>query len=152
MANKIGNARHLDDEAKDLVGKKLPICIDFDGSCVFHHFPSVGKEAPHCVETLKKWVDGGVGLILDTMRSGKELDDAVQWFKDNDIELYGVGKEPSQHKWTSSNKCYGILSIDDRNVGCPLIFEKGERPCVDWKTIDEKYTEAILDMAKKYCK
>ena len=30
MASNIGDARHLKDEIKDLVGKKLPICIDVD--------------------------------------------------------------------------------------------------------------------------
>lgn len=81
MADKIGDARHLKDEIKDLVGKKLPICIDVDGTVVFHHYPKLGKDAPHCVKILKKWTDNGVGLIIDTMRSGKELDDAVKWFK-----------------------------------------------------------------------
>lgn len=29
-------------------------------------------------------------------------------------------------------KCYGIFSMDDRNIGVPLIIEEGERPRVDW--------------------
>lgn len=150
MASNIGDARHLKDEIKDLVGKKLPICIDVDGTVVFHHYPDLGKDAPHCVETLKKWTDNGVGLIIDTMRSGKELDAAIKWFKDRDIPIYGVGKEPGQSKWTDSPKAYGVLSVDDRNVGVTLIYREGERPCVDWKKIDEVYTDGILKLAERY--
>ena len=40
--NTIGNARHYKDEIKDLVGKKLPICVDVDGCLVYHHYPLMG--------------------------------------------------------------------------------------------------------------
>lgn len=33
-------------------------------------------------------------ICLNTMRCDDKLDDAVQWFKDNDIELYGVNENP----------------------------------------------------------
>lgn len=148
--NIIGNARHYEDEIKDLVSKKLPIVVDFDGTMVSHHYPMIGKENKPCVEVLKKWQENGVGIILDTMRDGKSLQDAVQWCKDRGIKLYGIGKEPRQEKWTKSNKAYGIFSVDDRNLGVPLVIEEGEMPRVDWKKIDELYTEQILEMAKSY--
>lgn len=148
--NNIGDARHLEDEMKDLVGKKLPIVIDFDGTVVKHHYPEIGEVCPHCIEVLKKWTDNGVGLILDTMRSGKDLEAAKKWFKDNDIPLYGVGADPKQKEWTDSTKAYGILSVDDRNLGVPLVFEEGERPYVKWETIDEKYSDIIIKMARRY--
>lgn len=147
---KIGDTRHLSEEIKDLVGTKLPIVLDVDGTVVKHHYPDLGEDVPYCVEVLKKWTDNGVGIIIDTMRSGKELDDAVEWFKKKGIPIYGIGKEPNQHKWTDSPKAYGILSVDDRNLGVPLISEEGERPYVDWKKIDEVYSEVILKMAKSY--
>lgn len=150
MTEKIGDARHLETEIEELVGKKLPIVVDFDGTVVKHHYPYIGEDCPHCVETLKKWTDNGVGIILDTMRSGKDLEAAKKWFKDNDIPLYGVGAEPNQKEWTDSPKAYGILSVDDRNIGVPLVEEEGERPYVDWKEIDKKYSLIILKMAKKY--
>ena len=51
--NTIGDARHYKDEIKDLVGKKLPICVDFDGCLCAHHYPMIGKENKPCVEVLK---------------------------------------------------------------------------------------------------
>jgi hydroxymethylpyrimidine pyrophosphatase-like HAD family hydrolase len=49
--------------------KKLIIAVDFDGTCVTHEYPSMGKEigAP---EVLKQLVDRGHKLILFTMRDG----------------------------------------------------------------------------------
>ena len=129
---------------------KLPITIDFDGTVVSHKYPHIGEENPKCVEVLKKWVENGVGLILDTMRSGKELKEAEDWFKDRDIELYGVNKNPTQETWTDSPKAYGIYSIDDRNIGCPLIEDGNGRLMVDWATIDKYYSENIINLAKLY--
>jgi len=42
--------------------------IDFDGTCVTHKFPKIGKEIG-AVPVLKKLVEQGHRLILFTMRS-----------------------------------------------------------------------------------
>lgn len=122
----------------------LKIALDFDGTVVAHRYPDVGEENDKCSEILKDWVDNhDVLLILDTMRSGKELEEAVEWFKDRKIPLHGIGKDPMQGVWTDSNKAYAHLSIDDRNVGCPLKPDyEYQRMMVDWnevKKIVEKY-------------
>lgn len=131
--------------------EKLPICVDFDGTVVTHKYPNVGRTVPHCVETLKKWTDNGVGIVLDTMRDGETLEAAIKWFNDNDIPLYGIGKDPYQDEWTESNKAYGIMSVDDRNLGVPLNFDSDSgRNCVDWKAIDRMWTGTILMLAESY--
>lgn len=150
MKEKIGNVIHMETEMDRLVKKKFPIVVDFDGTVVKHHYPTIGEDCPYCVETLKKWTNNGVGVILDTMRGGKELEAAKKWFKDKGIPLYGIGAEPNQKEWTDSPKAYGIFSVDDRNLGVPLIEEEEERPYVDWKEIDKKFSAIILKMAKKY--
>ena len=98
----------------------MEICIDFDGTCVKHAYPVVGEDI-NSQQTLKQLVANGHQLILFTMRSGKELNDAVQWFQDNKIPLYGVNKNPTQSQWTKSPKAYGQLYIDDAALGIPLI-------------------------------
>lgn len=130
--------------------ENLPVCVDFDGTLVTHRYPLIGEENKPCVDVLKKWSDNGVGIILDTMRSGKLLDEAVQWCKERGIELYGVGKDPYQNEWTDSNKCYGVFSVDDRNLGIPLKCEKNERPKVDWEKVDSLFSEIVINTAKKY--
>lgn len=116
----------------------LYIGIDFDGTCVTHEYPRVGKDIG-AVPVLKKLTDSGHLLILNTMRSGKELDDAVQWFIDNDIPLYGVNENPSQKSWTSSPKVYAHLYIDDAALGCLLKMDNAvsDRPFVNWDAVEE---------------
>lgn len=119
----------------------MEICVDFDGTCTTHEFPQIGQDIG-AVPVLKSLVDRGHKLILYTMRSdrpqdGMYLTDAVQWFKDNDIELYGIQYNPTQGEWTTSNKAYGQIYIDDAALGCPLIHGKHSRPYVDWQKVEE---------------
>jgi len=133
----------------------MEICIDFDGTCVTHEFPEVGHDIG-AIPYLKKLVANGHNLILFTMRSnrtkggdtgdptiedvtGNFLDDAVRWFTENDIPLYGVQSNPTQKTWTTSPKAYGHLYIDDAGLGFPLIFNKeiSSRPYADWDAIDK---------------
>lgn len=116
----------------------MEICVDFDGTCVRHEYPRVGRDIG-AVDTLKELVESGHKLILFTMRSGKELQDAVDWFKENKIALYGVNENPTQSQWTSSPKAYGQMYIDDAALGAPLIFEDNERPYINWKVINEYF-------------
>lgn len=138
------------------------IGIDFDGTCVTHEFPKLGKDIG-AVPVLKELVVNGHQLILFTMRSDKKevvgnhyeiqakaelyLTEAVNWFKDNGIELYGIQTNPTQHEWTDSPKAYCHLYIDDASLGCPLVYPFGEiqanqhRPFVDWKKVREMLLE-----------
>jgi hypothetical protein len=115
----------------------MVIAIDFDGTCVTHEFPSMGKEIG-AANVLKELVNAGHSLILFTMRSNyngsTSLLEAIHWFKTNDIPLYGVQTNPTQTAWTLSPKAYTEMYIDDAALGCPLKFDKNysTRPFVDW--------------------
>ena len=121
------------------------ICVDFDGTCVTHEYPKVGKDIG-AVPILKKLVENGHQLILFTMRSGKELNDAQKWFQENEIELYGVNVNPTQKSWTASPKAYGQLYIDDAALGIPLVIgeKESDRPYVDWVKVNEMLKEMKL--------
>lgn len=120
------------------------ICIDFDGTCVTHDYPDVGKDIG-AVEVLHSLVKNGHELILFTMRSEGPLNDAVKWFEDNNIPLFGVNVNPTQHTWTKSPKAYGHLYIDDAALGTPL-FESSlsRRPYVHWPVIKQLLTDKGL--------
>jgi hypothetical protein len=123
------------------------IAIDFDGTCVTHDYPRVGKDIG-AIPVLKKLVNAGHQLILWTMRGNKPtgdnvntLLDAVNWFKDNDIPLWGINENPEQKEsgWTNSNKQYAQLYIDDAALGCPLMNGTiSSRPFVDWFEIQQQ--------------
>ena len=115
----------------------ITIAIDFDGTCVEHEYPLVGKEIG-AAPVLRRIVDSGAKLILWTMRSDRHLQDAVDWFADHGIQLYGVQRNPTQDAWTDSPKCYAKLYIDDAALGCPLkAGPPGSRPYVDWATVEK---------------
>lgn len=117
----------------------MEIAIDFDGTVVTHSYPEVGEDIG-AIPVLKKIVENGNHLILNTMRSDSKLTDAVNWFKQNNIPLYGINENPTQKRWTKSTKVYAQLYIDDAALGCPLNFDGSLslRPFVDWVEV-EKY-------------
>lgn len=118
------------------------IGLDFDGTCVSHEFPYVGKDIGS-LPVLKKLVANGHQLILWTMRSnnhrGNFLSDAVNWFSSNEIPLWAIQTNPSQVSWTSSPKAYCEMYIDDAALGCPLKYDSSisSRDFVDWKKVEE---------------
>lgn len=127
--------------------KPLTILIDFDGCSTSHEFPNIGKDIG-AAPVLKELVAAGHKLILHTIRcnssKGNYLEHAANWFRENDIPLYGINDNPSQHSWSSSRKIYGNYSIDDLNVGTPLKTDLSisSRPFVDW----EKMREILVEM------
>lgn len=122
--------------------KRLYIAVDFDGTVVRHEYPKVGNDVKGAIEVLRMLVANKHNIILWTMRSGKKLQDAVNWYKENDIPLFGINYNPTQSTWTESPKAYAEIYIDDAAIGCPLCFDciEGEggvmhpvgRPFVDW--------------------
>ena len=126
------------------------IAVDFDGTCVTHAYPEVGKDIG-AAKDQRELVDNNNSLILLTMRSGELLDAAVEWFKQNDIKLWGIQKNPTQHTWTSSNKVYAQLYIDDAGLGCPLKYdsEMSDRGFVDWASARQMLVSngAIIEKA-----
>jgi hypothetical protein len=122
----------------------IEIGIDFDGTCVAHEYPKIGHDIG-AVPVLKRLVENGHRLILNTMRSGKELIEAVEWFKANDIPLYGINENPTQKQWTQSPKVYAQLYIDDAALGCPLATPLTgggyKRPYVNWEKVEEVLEE-----------
>lgn len=115
------------------VPQRTVIAVDFDGTCVTHEYPKVGSDVALAKDVLALLNAAGFDLILYTMRSGKELQDAVKWFKTNNIPLLGVNRNPDQDAWTSSPKVYANLYIDDAALGAPLVYPGGgARPHVDW--------------------
>ena len=135
-----------------MIKEKIILAIDFDGTCVTHEYPKVGKDIGS-VPVLKKLVENGHKLMLWTMRGNKTtsegvntLQDAVDWFKNNDIPLWGINENPDQKAsgWTNSNKQYAQMYIDDTALGCPLVIDSVVMPYVDWVKVEIELTKMGL--------
>lgn len=112
----------------------MNIILDFDGTCVSYQNPGIGKDIG-AVPVLRELVHRGHNLILFTARPNNgALAEAVNWFRDRDIPLYGIQKDPEQEKITDSPKALGDLIIDDIALGIPLKRDLNIslRPFVDW--------------------
>lgn len=120
--------------------------IDFDGTVVTHEYPRVGRDIG-AIPVLKRLVESGNKLILFTMRDSRNgtLQDAINWFKKNGIELYGVNTNPTQADWTDSPKAHCNFYIDDAALGIPKKFDwESGRNYVDWKRVEKLLEEEGL--------
>ncbi len=97
----------------------MKIAVDFDGTIVEHKYPAIGKELLFAFETLRELQRQKHQLILWTYRSGKELDEAVEFCKEKGIEFYAVNKNYPEEEFDGSisRKIDAELYIDDRNLG-----------------------------------
>lgn len=118
--------------------KLLFIGVDFDGTVVTHDYPEIGRDIG-AIPILKKLIEQGHKIILNTMRSGQQLTEAIDWFEQNEIDLFGVQENPTQKEWTTSSKVYAHIYIDDAALGAPLIYDKHEKPYIDWNVVAEYF-------------
>jgi hydroxymethylpyrimidine pyrophosphatase-like HAD family hydrolase len=97
----------------------IRIAVDFDGTIVEHEYPKIGKEKLFAFQTLKELEKRGARIILWTFRTGKDLEDAVSFCRQNGVEFYAVNKsypEEVQDE-TVSRKIDADIYIDDKNLG-----------------------------------
>lgn len=98
----------------------LKIAVDFDGTIVEHKYPEIGKEILFAFETLRALQEQGHQLILWTFRSGKELDEAVEYCRRNGVEFYAINASYPEEEFDEdydSRKIDADIFIDDRNIG-----------------------------------
>lgn len=122
------------------------VAIDFDGTIVEHAYPEIGKEKLFAFETLREMQKKGFRLILWTYRTGKELDEAVEFCRERGIEFYAVNKNYPEEVYdgTSGRKIDADIYIDDRNIGgFPGWSEI-------WKMLDADFVKHQKKMEEKY--
>ena len=97
----------------------MKIAVDFDGTIVEHKYPAIGEPKPFALETLRM-LQKKHQLILWTFRSGKYLEEAVEFCKKNGIEFYAINKNYPEEEFdpaTTSRKIDADIYIDDKNLG-----------------------------------
>lgn len=120
------------------------IAVDFDGTIVEHKYPSIGKEKPFAVDTLRRLSAEGHQLILWTVRSGSLLDEAVQWCSDRGLRFFAVNSNMPpgslfEKRGGDSPKVAADVYIDDSNLG----------GIPDWGEIYEIISNKSLERSKR---
>ena len=97
----------------------IKIAVDFDGTIVEHQYPEIGKEKLFAFQTLKELEKRGARIILWTFRTGRELEEAVSFCRQNGVEFYAVNKNYPEEivDETVSRKIDADIYIDDKNLG-----------------------------------
>ena len=97
----------------------IKIAVDFDGTIVEHLYPEIGKEKLFAFETLREMQKRGFKLILWTVRSGNELEEAIEFCRNKGVEFYAVNKNYPEEVIDENlvRKLEVDIYIDDRNVG-----------------------------------
>jgi hydroxymethylpyrimidine pyrophosphatase-like HAD family hydrolase len=102
------------------IEKRYIIAVDFDGTIVEHKYPAIGDEMMFAFDTLKALQKKGHTLILWTYRTGKTLEEAVNYCEKNGLKFYAVNKNYPEEVYNEneiSRKINADIFIDDRNVG-----------------------------------
>lgn len=112
------------DEAQPLLYLKMNhikkiIAVDFDGCLVVDAYPNIGPPIYKNIERLKKEKTNGARIILWTCRVGKYLEKALEFCKENDIQLDCVNENHPDILaafGTESRKIFAHEYWDDRAV------------------------------------
>lgn len=116
---------------------KKQFLVDVDGTIVLHDYPHIHQEVPDAVRVLRRMQEAGHTLILHTMRDRDELSQIRAWLKDRDLHFDHFNCNPTFE--TGSRKIYGHYSIDDHNLGGPMIHDMRihPKPFIDWITVEK---------------
>jgi len=97
----------------------LRVAVDFDGTIVENEYPQLGKPMLFAFESLKELQKRGFVLILWTVRTGKLLEEAVEFCRQNGVEFYAVNRNhPEEFLDPETPRKLDVdVFIDDRNLG-----------------------------------
>lgn len=98
---------------------KLIYSFDFDGTIVTNKFPEIGDQIKETIDFIKKVKNDGNYIILNTMREGDCLNDAIQFCKTLGIEFDAVNDNlPHMKDFYNNNprKIFANYYIDDHNM------------------------------------
>jgi hypothetical protein len=91
------------------------IAVDFDGTLAVTDYPTIIKPIKYVIKFCKMVKHNGHTLILWTCRHGKELDEAVEWCKEQGLTFDYINENPPDKIaiYGDCRKVYADLYIDD---------------------------------------
>lgn len=103
------------------------IAVDFDGTLCDNEWPAIGEPHEEVIEWVKEQKYYGWKIILWTNRSGKDLDDAVDWCKERGIIFDAINSNLPEVIMSfggrDSRKITADIYLDDKSRH-PLTIQK----------------------------
>lgn len=98
--------------------------FDFDGTIVQNKYPEIGEPISEVIQFIQRVKADGNYIILNTMREGKYLKQAVDFCRDNGIVFDAVNDNlPHMQAYFKNNprKIFANYYVDDHNLFMPKI-------------------------------
>ena len=95
------------------------IAVDFDNTLAVTRYPEIIEPIDLTCDLIRKAKENGATIILWTCREGKELEDALNWCKENNVPIdYANENAPERiKKWNNDCRKIGAdIYIDDRAI------------------------------------
>jgi hypothetical protein len=95
------------------------IAVDFDGTIVKNAYPDIGEPKPEVIAAILEEQRRGVKFILFTCRTGKKLNEAVNWCKEHGLTFDAINEglpELEALYGGKTRKPYADLYWDDKAV------------------------------------
>ena len=95
------------------------IAVDFDGTLCYEAWPEIGTAKTDVLDAIKAMQAFGDYIILWTCRTGKLLDEAINWCKDKGLEFDAVNENLPfviERYGGDNRKIHADLYIDDKSV------------------------------------
>lgn len=94
------------------------IAVDFDGTLAITDYPKIIQPITKVIEFCKNYQARGHTLILWTCRHGKELEEAVEWCKEQGLIFDYINENPPDRIaiYGDCRKVYADIYLDDHNL------------------------------------
>lgn len=106
-------------QAKILNDTALIFAIDFDGTLCENKYPEIGEPKQEVINKCIELEKEGHRFILNTCRTDKELDAAIEWCKEKGIKFEAINHNLPDRMKLYENDCRKIGAdyyIDDKNL------------------------------------
>lgn len=98
--------------------------VDFDGTLCTNEFPEIGKPNKDLIDYLIRERINGNKVILNTMREGDNLKNAIEWCTKLGLVFDCINDNLPELQLSFGNnprKIYADVYIDDHNARCKLL-------------------------------
>ena len=94
------------------------IAVDFDGTLAITDYPKIIRPFDEIIQFCRGAKTRGATLILWTCRHGKELEEAVEWCREQGLTFDYINENPPEKIpiYGDSRKVYADLYIDDHST------------------------------------